>query len=508
MGITHFRCPECEAALKLARALEPGKRIKCPKCGAVVTVPASEEERQPEPAPTAVRKPAARKPATPPAREEDNDAPAPPRKQTARKAVPPEDDEDAGEQEERPRSRGKASRKPALSPVLLWSLIGGGSAAVVLAVVLVIVLSGGQGGGGGAPKGGGPPRGGGPPKGGEGPKLAEQIVGKWQATPDSRGYRSAEYRKDGTVTLETERIRFDGTYQVVNANTVKHTLTKMDPQVPKSVVQLPLIEDREVYIDGDTLEFGGAAQAKFTRGKGPSGPGPAPGPAPGPLTEEEKRAELDLKNICLAYHNVIADAKRAPANPEEVNPRVGPEIAKKITAGHYTIRWNLPVNTFMRDLETTVVAYESHVPTMGGIVIFGDSRTRKVSPDQFKALVPDGAAQKPPASVSPYRVEILMGKANIEKLGAVRPGDRVKIKGQLATIDTSSKDTVRLHVAEPYSGPEKAVQAADLTRAWAADPAAALKKWREQFPRSELVVEGTLRAVAPGGYLILDGHKP
>jgi phage FluMu protein Com len=306
MGISRFRCPECDAVLKLARALEPGKRIKCPKCAAVVTVPDQEEEEpRPEPAPAAIRKPAARK-AAPPVPKEDSDAPAPPRKQAARKAAPREDDDEAGEpdQQERPRRRSKASKKPAMSPVLLWSLIGGGGAVVVLAVVLVIVLSGGGGGTRGAPKGGGLPKGGGPPKGNEGPRLAEQILGKWQATPDTRTYRSVEYRKDGTVTLETERIRFDGTYEVLNANTVKLTLTKMDPPVPKSVQPLPRIEQQEVYIDGDTLELGGAAQAKFTRVKGSPEPGPAPG--------DQGEMLVELSEATNRYDEVEVKGKHVP----------------------------------------------------------------------------------------------------------------------------------------------------------------------------------------------------
>jgi Zn-finger nucleic acid-binding protein len=208
VAVTRFRCPECETTLKLARALEPGKRIKCPKCAAVVTVPADEEERV-----TAAR------------------APVRPRKQ--RPAQDEQDDEDEEEQEERPRKRRKKPAKRWVSPVLLWSLVGGGVAAVALVVVLILTSSSGRPASGPVakvgdpPKGGVPPQDGVPPKGdGQQPKvdekavLAEQIVGNWQATPESKPYRSVEYRRDGTVTVAMERVRGDGTYQVVSGGAV------------------------------------------------------------------------------------------------------------------------------------------------------------------------------------------------------------------------------------------------------------------------------------------------
>jgi DNA-directed RNA polymerase subunit RPC12/RpoP len=138
MGMTKFRCPECEATLQLRRPLEPGQRIKCPRCAAVVAVPSPQEEVQlPEL------------------------EPAPRRTPTDRVASHPEDGEGAGDQdqEEWPRRRGQESKGQATSPLLLWGLIGGGGAVVVLAVVLVIVLSGGrrEAGGGQTPRVAGKP---------------------------------------------------------------------------------------------------------------------------------------------------------------------------------------------------------------------------------------------------------------------------------------------------------------------------------------------------------------
>ena len=41
-------CPECEATLNPAKPPTPGKRVRCPRCDAVFTVPFEEEEDEPE----------------------------------------------------------------------------------------------------------------------------------------------------------------------------------------------------------------------------------------------------------------------------------------------------------------------------------------------------------------------------------------------------------------------------------------------------------------------------
>jgi hypothetical protein len=138
MGITRFSCPACAAALKLGRALEPGRRFKCPRCAAVVTVPAAEAgEREPE---------------------------SPPRPTTGRQVPPPTEVADAGASEpKRPeeweRKRRKKSKKQKTNPALFWGLVGGG-AAVVLGTFLIVVLSNTKGDGPeqGANQGGGGPK--------------------------------------------------------------------------------------------------------------------------------------------------------------------------------------------------------------------------------------------------------------------------------------------------------------------------------------------------------------
>ena len=39
MAETRVKCPSCEAVLKLAAPIPPGKAIKCPRCAATIRAP-------------------------------------------------------------------------------------------------------------------------------------------------------------------------------------------------------------------------------------------------------------------------------------------------------------------------------------------------------------------------------------------------------------------------------------------------------------------------------------
>ena len=60
MAVSRVTCPDCEAVLKLAKAVEVGKKIRCPECQSVITV--ADEEA-----------PAAKAKAKPTAKEADAD---------------------------------------------------------------------------------------------------------------------------------------------------------------------------------------------------------------------------------------------------------------------------------------------------------------------------------------------------------------------------------------------------------------------------------------------------
>ena len=48
MPVTQVQCPNCGVALKPARPVEPGQRLKCPRCATVFQVPAPAAQAAPE----------------------------------------------------------------------------------------------------------------------------------------------------------------------------------------------------------------------------------------------------------------------------------------------------------------------------------------------------------------------------------------------------------------------------------------------------------------------------
>jgi len=159
-------CPKCKKTLRTANPLPAGKKVKCPSCEAVFTVP---EPKAAPTAETAIKKPAkspaappppVKKPAAPAAKTKPTKPtpptpkakpPAPPAKSPRRPQPEPEDeledqDEDTGfddddDQDERPARRGKkASAKGGGS--MLFILAGAGVAVLALVAVGAFVWPG------------------------------------------------------------------------------------------------------------------------------------------------------------------------------------------------------------------------------------------------------------------------------------------------------------------------------------------------------------------------------
>lgn len=99
-------CPACNAGLKVAATLEPGKKIRCPKCEEPFRVPDEDDDDEPVRAVTA--KP--RKAAAPPPDDEDYD--------------------DEPEEKPRPKKRRPAKKQESNSGVLILALCLGGLAIV------------------------------------------------------------------------------------------------------------------------------------------------------------------------------------------------------------------------------------------------------------------------------------------------------------------------------------------------------------------------------------------
>lgn len=128
---SEFVCPKCEATLRTAKPLAPGKRVKCPHCSEVVTVPEKEmavrAAGKAAPAPAAPPKEKSKRP-----RADDEEDERPARK---RARDDDEEDEDAEEEDERPKAKKKKKAKSGGGKGLMIGLIIGG----------VVLLLGGVG---------------------------------------------------------------------------------------------------------------------------------------------------------------------------------------------------------------------------------------------------------------------------------------------------------------------------------------------------------------------------
>jgi hypothetical protein len=89
--------------------------------------------------------------------------------------------------------------------------------------------------------------------------------------------------------------------------------------------------------------------------------------------------------IGLAYHNAQDSLRRPPANKEDLKKGMEPQSAGIID--RYVIVWNLDAKA-VAGKPDVVMAYETKVPTQGGMVLFFDLSIRKVSADEFKNFQP------------------------------------------------------------------------------------------------------------------------
>jgi hypothetical protein len=163
MSVTRLTCPSCTTTLKLAAAVAPGKKVKCPKCANVFVVPAAEADTEVQPPPArpsappakTAPKPRAAVPPEPPRRakapappsddldDDDFESLAAPRK-PAKAAPRSDEDDDAGapdDEELMPKKAAKKGKKKA-SPMMFWGVIGGGVALVAIAFLAFMYIMG------------------------------------------------------------------------------------------------------------------------------------------------------------------------------------------------------------------------------------------------------------------------------------------------------------------------------------------------------------------------------
>jgi predicted Zn finger-like uncharacterized protein len=192
-----IRCPKCKEPFAVP-AQEEEEEVAPARA---VTKPAEKKSSKPrvDDVEDAEEKPVKRKPAP----KEENDEDEKPRR-TPKPARPEQDDEEANEEEKRP--RGKKKKKPQGNPLILWGAIGGVAALLLVGAVigLVVYLNSGTGpsttqrqaGGGSQDK----------PGGGGQDKPGEQVLKATDLTRDLAKGEKAMLDKYGGKTLTVEGL--------------------------------------------------------------------------------------------------------------------------------------------------------------------------------------------------------------------------------------------------------------------------------------------------------------
>jgi predicted Zn finger-like uncharacterized protein len=158
--LNKFTCPECSTVLKLANAVAPGKKVKCPKCSAIFeaqaetpTVTASAQDTttqipKPAPAPKGAPKKASAERLSQALSAGNGNGKKPAAKNPSKQAlslplpVDDADDEEEDDDEESSTKKKKKSGKKKIKPIVVQGSIGGSIVAVLLGFLLSWMDSG------------------------------------------------------------------------------------------------------------------------------------------------------------------------------------------------------------------------------------------------------------------------------------------------------------------------------------------------------------------------------
>jgi hypothetical protein len=103
----------------------------------------------------------------------------------------------------------------------------------------------------------------------------------------------------------------------------------------------------------------------------------------------QQKRQNDLMQIGLAYHNYVDTNNKAPTKADDLIPLLfgAAEPAAMLQDGSVTFIYGVTI----KDMEkqqgpaNIVLAYESKVPTEGGLVLMGDASVQMLTPAAFKA---------------------------------------------------------------------------------------------------------------------------
>ncbi len=102
---------------------------------------------------------------------------------------------------------------------------------------------------------------------------------------------------------------------------------------------------------------------------------------------QRQKAENDLKQIGLMYHNYADKHLKGPAKVEDLREFSADyaQAYEALKAGQYTLVLNgTTIPLMLQGASNTVLAYESDTPTKGGAVVMGDASVKRMTAEEFK----------------------------------------------------------------------------------------------------------------------------
>lgn len=98
----------------------------------------------------------------------------------------------------------------------------------------------------------------------------------------------------------------------------------------------------------------------------------------------DRDTPLLMRQIGLAYHNSFDNARKAPANAEDLKKYLeGGKAYDLLKSGKVVFIYNVSPLDMVDGTTNTVLAYEKDAATMGGYCLFGDGVVKKLSAEEF-----------------------------------------------------------------------------------------------------------------------------
>ncbi len=104
------------------------------------------------------------------------------------------------------------------------------------------------------------------------------------------------------------------------------------------------------------------------------------------LAQTDARTTNDLRQIGLAYQNLVASENKGPAKAKDLAPYFdnNKRLLDLLENEDIVFFYNVTPTQMTSGTSNTVLAYVKDVPDKGGLVLMGDGSVKKMSADEFK----------------------------------------------------------------------------------------------------------------------------